>query len=70
MPEYDDPENSMRYIKKNYDIIFEFELFGWITVEELWPKKRNWGMFKEWFNVEINSEVFDLVDESIEREDL
>ena len=70
IPEYDDPTNSLAYIKRIYSDIFEFELFGWITTEELWPKKRTWKIFREWFDVEINSEVFDLVDGKIEKEEL
>ena len=70
IPEYDNPQSSYNYIKKNYEMIFGFELWGWITAEELWPKNRNWKMFNEWFDVEVNSEVFDLVDKNIEKEDL
>ena len=68
IPEYDYPEQSMTYVKNVSSYIFEFELFGWYTAEELWPKMRNWKMFQEWFDIEINSEVFDLVDEKIEKE--
>jgi len=70
IPEYDTPEESMRYVKKNYNIIFEFELWGWITTEELWPENRTWKMFQDWFYIEMNSEVFDLVDADIEKEEL
>jgi hypothetical protein len=70
IPEYDYPQQSMDYIKKVYAHIFEFELFGWYTDEELWPEKRSWKMFQEWFSIEINSEVFDLVDGTIEKEDM
>jgi hypothetical protein len=41
-----------------------------VTVAEWWPGKRNWKVFKEWFEIEINSEVFDLVDEAIEKDDV
>ena len=68
--EYDDPRDSRAYIKKIYSDIFEFELFGWIVTEELWPKKRTWEMFQEWFSIEINSEVFDLVDGDIDKEEM
>ena len=70
IPEYDDPRDSRAYIKKIYSDIFEFELFGWITTEELWPQKRTWKMFQEWFDIEINYEVFDLVDGKIEKEEM
>ena len=70
IPEYDSPADSKKYIKKNYEMIFNFELWGWITTEELWPKNRNWKMFNNWFDIEINSEVFDLVEGEVEKEDL
>jgi len=69
-PQYDDPDSTYNYIKKNYKIIFDYELWGWIVTEDLWPKNRNWKMFNEWFDIEVNSEVFDLVDKDIEKEDL
>lgn len=70
VPEYDIPEEALEYVRKNHDFIFEWELWGWATDEELWPQKRNWKMFKEWFDIEINSEVFDLVNGRIEKEEL
>ena len=70
IPQYDDPDNAKKYIKKNYKMIFDFELWGWITGEEFWPKKRNWQMFNKWFDIEINSGLFDLVNREIEKEDL
>ena len=72
IPEFFGPDESLSYIKKKYSQIFEYALFGWYTAEELWPQgKRNWKMFQEWFSIEINSEVIDLVnDEEIEKEEL
>ena len=71
IPEFFGPVESMKYIKKYYNLIFEFELFGWIVTEKLWPKNRTWKMFQELFKIEINSEVFDLVgDEEIEKEEM
>ena len=70
IPEHDNPEDSKNYIRKRFDQIFEWELWGWITTEELWPKKRTWKMFQKWFDVEINSEVFDLVNGNIGKEEM
>jgi hypothetical protein len=69
IPEFFGPEESLAYVKKVYSYIFEFELFGWYTDEEHWPPKRPWKMFQEWFDIEMNSEVFDLVDGEIEKEE-
>lgn len=43
---------------------------GWVTAEERWPAKRGWKVFKKWFEIEINSEVFDLVDGAVEKDDV
>jgi len=70
MPDYDDYEQIQKYLKKIYHQIFEWELFGWYTDENLWPTNRNWKMFNEWFSYEICSEVFDLVGSPIEIEEV
>jgi len=70
VPGHDDPEDSKKYIEKRFDQIFEWELFGWIKTEELWTKKRKWKMLQEGFDIEINSEVFDLVDGEREKEEM
>jgi hypothetical protein len=70
IPEFFGPDEVWEHIKKIYLQIFEFELFAWYTPEELWPQKRTWKMFQEWFEVEINSEVFDLVEGDIEKEEM
>ena len=68
--QYDDPDNALKYIKKNYEVIFRYGLWGWCTDEDFWPKNRNWEMFENWFDIEINSEVFDLVDGEIVKQEL
>ncbi len=71
IPDFFGPVESMDYIKEEYSQIFEYELFGWYTAEELWPVKRDLKIFQKWFSIEINSEVIDLVDdEDIEKEEL
>ena len=70
IPQYDNLEDSKKYIEKRFDQIFEWELFGWIVTEDLWPQKRTWKTFQDWFSIEINSEVFDLVDGEIEKEEM
>ena len=70
IPIYDHPDDIIKYIRKNCKTIFEWELWGWITAKELWPKNINWKTFNEWFDIEVNSEVFDLVSEDIEKEEV
>lgn len=39
------------------------ELWAWHTDETYWPKKRNLALFREWFDIEIHSEVIDMDDD-------
>ena len=70
VPEYDHEDAVLVYLEKHFDQIFEWELFGWHTDEDDWPQNRTWGKFQTWFEIEIQSEVFDLVDEDIEKEEI
>jgi len=70
IPQSDNPNEAMEYIRKGYGLIFEWAFGVWATAEELWPAKRNWKMLNDWFDIEICSEVFDLVDGRIEKEDV
>jgi len=68
IPEYHSHDWTIKYLKKNFHQIFDWELYGWNMEREDWPVNRNWKMFQEWFDVEIGSEVFDLVGSPIEVE--
>jgi hypothetical protein len=56
-----DAENIEVWIRKNYSTLFEDELEGWYSDEALWPKKRDFKTFSEWFAVECHSLVLDTV---------
>jgi hypothetical protein len=56
-----DAENIGRWIRENHVSLFESELEGWYTDEALWPKKRDYKTFKEWFEVECHSVIMDTV---------
>ncbi len=68
IPEYDTVEQAMRYIERQHKYIFELHLFDWYTDESTWPEKRTLSVFRDWFDVEIHSVVYDMVDEHILRE--
>ena len=53
----DDPE---KLIKRNFKVIFEEELAGWYTDEEVWPKKMDLRLFKQWFHVKVHDVVLDI----------
>ncbi|MGY6557986.1 MAG: hypothetical protein ACXIT9_01760 [Nitritalea sp.] len=66
--EMDSNEAIEKWIKKNFDQIFQNELNDWCTDEEAWPRKRNFRTFQEWFVYEIHSMVLDLEDIDISKE--
>ena len=68
IPTFDNPDDTIKYLKKTFHKIFDWELNGWWTDRDDWPENRNWKMFQEWFDIEIGSEVFDLVGSPIEIE--
>jgi hypothetical protein len=39
---------------------FERELFGWHTDQSAWPKSRTLVIFRQWFEVALDSVVEDL----------
>jgi hypothetical protein len=69
---------AVGWVESNYDLLFETELEGWYTDPDMWPKKRTYKMFQEWFDVEYHSVLIDTVGtpmwddeiEQIEEDDL
>jgi len=61
----EDAENVEGWISENHETLFENELEGWYGDESLWPQKRNYKTFNEWFEVECHSMVIDTVGEEI-----
>jgi hypothetical protein len=53
-------EQIKKWIKKNFNQLFENELNDWYTDEAAWPQNRTYKMFEEWFDVEINSMILDI----------
>lgn len=69
VPELDTIPDAIDIIENNFETIFENELEGMYTDESLWPKTRTLDMFREWFDVEYHSMVFDTIDGPIEKVD-
>lgn len=60
IPVYDNDIGSLKFIKRVYKEIFEIELNSWVTDKKYWPHKRPYALFREWFKIEIHSEVYDF----------
>jgi hypothetical protein len=60
----DDGDSSFtveRWIKLNWQALFERELDGWYTDPSLWPKRRTLKLFREWFDIECHTCLVDTV---------
>ncbi len=68
IPEFASEKEARIYIEAIHEELFEMELIGWCRDESLWPKERSIQMFREWLATEIHSEVFDTLEEEIEKE--
>ncbi|MGA2091098.1 MAG: hypothetical protein ABSH12_06525 [Endomicrobiales bacterium] len=68
IPDCVDNKELTRFLKANYKPIFEEELFGWMENEKLWPKKRTYDMFREWFKINFHSMIYEMCDSNILKE--
>ena len=68
LEEKDTNEEIESYLRKNFDKIFMAELRLWYEDEKLWPAKRDYKMFREWFDVAYHSTVYDLEDFPVDKE--
>jgi hypothetical protein len=48
------------WLKKKYDRFFMAELYDWHENKKEWPRKRSYKMFREWFQVEVSTMVYDF----------
>lgn len=60
VPDYEDPADAKKVLKKVSEEIFCRELEGWHTDEDAWPKDRSLRVFKQWFDIEYYDAVEDV----------
>ena len=66
--EMDSNEHILRWIKRNFEMIFVNELNDWYANEAKWPESRTYKMFSEWFDVEICSMILDMEEYGLTKE--
>lgn len=49
-----------KWLKKKFDKFFMLELDEWCANKKDWPQKRNYKMFKQWFQVQTSDLIYDL----------
>jgi hypothetical protein len=62
-------DKAERWIHRRWKVFFESFLHEWYTEASWWPKNRSLKMFKQWFDVQYHSMVWDLAGETVEQED-
>jgi hypothetical protein len=70
LPEYDTEEEARQYLQRRCKEILEEQLDGWHRVPAAWPSDRSFKNFKRWFEYHFHSELVDLCNHSIVREEL
>lgn len=63
------PEDAIKWVEKRWRMLFEYTLYSWIEDETEWPQNRSLKMFREWFDIEYRSMVWDMANEPILIED-
>lgn len=53
-------DNLEAWLKKKFDKFFMYELDSWHPNKKEWPQKRTYKMFKQWFQVELSTMVYDM----------
>ena len=61
-------EDAQRWIERRWSEHFMEFLDSWFTDEGLWPKRRTRAMFREWFDVQFHTMVWDMSDDPITHE--
>jgi hypothetical protein len=56
----EDIEDIDKWLSKKFDKLFTFELESWRPNKKEWPQKRNYKMFKEWFQIDISHMIYDF----------
>jgi hypothetical protein len=63
VPSYRFDDEREGILKYCFDAIFREQLMAWWQNEAQWPPDRDLRLFNEWFDIELHSTVFDLLDE-------
>lgn len=69
LPDTPDGDVDDAFLRKMHKRLFEEELEGWCTDKKKWPKSRAYPVFREWFELELHTLVFDLGQEPLRLEE-
>ncbi|MBE0424509.1 MAG: hypothetical protein IBX66_11315 [Lutibacter sp.] len=63
----DEIDDLETWLKKKFDKFFMLELDAWNTNKKEWPQKRTYKMFKQWFQVELSTMIYDIEKEPVSK---
>lgn len=61
IPEVENSEKAMEWLRQNWEFWFEYFLSGWCQNEEDWPVNRSWQLMNEFFNIKYQSVINDTM---------
>jgi hypothetical protein len=67
LPYFEEVKKMEAWLMKKFDLIFSDQLNNWYIDEELWPQKRTFKMFKEWFDYSLHTMIWDTEESFIEK---
>lgn len=68
-PKIESRQDAVAWVEKNWKDFFEFKLGQWILDDTLWPQNPTLKLFREWFDIEYRSMVWDLGSDPLKLED-
>ncbi|MFC3561141.1 hypothetical protein [Pedobacter jamesrossensis] len=63
----EDIDDVEAWLRKKFDRLFVLELEDRHSNKKKWPQNRNYKMFKQWFQVELSTWVYDLEKEPVSK---
>ncbi|AQT67782.1 hypothetical protein STSP2_00931 [Anaerohalosphaera lusitana] len=68
LPDFDDETQAERYIRENWEDIVRHEVVMRLADQSRMPEGMDYDRFCDWFGVEITGDVYDMMEDEIDRE--
>lgn len=56
----EDKADMELWLKKKFDLLFKYQLEEFSLDKKMWPQRRTYKMFKDWFQVDTSIAIYDL----------
>ena len=67
LPKRESKTQMENWLKKNFEELFSEQLHNWYIDETMWPQKRTFKLFGEWFSYSLYTLVCDTQEGFIEK---